>query len=270
MKKLVQKFYVVLCLIFLYAPIAVLIILSFNASKSRVVWGGFTVNWYAQLFTNNQIMQALYNTLLIGFAAALAATVIGVIAAFCINSSRGSSRSLMLGVTNIPLLNADIVTGIALMLLLVRFVTLGFGSILIAHIVFCVPYVVLSVMPKIKTLDNSIYDAARDLGASPLQALFKVVLPDIFPGVLTGFLLAFTMSLDDFVITYFTKGPGIDTLSTLIYGELRKGIKPELYALSTIMFLTVLIILLLINKYSDNEKPVKKQRRYIRNNASVK
>lgn len=158
-------------------------------------------------------------------------------------------RTLILGVNNIPLMNADIVTGISLMLCFIAFgVSLGFGTVLVAHITFNIPYVVLSVMPKMKQTEKSTYEAALDLGASPLYAFWKVILPDILPGILSGFLLAFTMSLDDFIITHFTKGPGIDTLSTKIYTEVKKGIKPEMYALSTIIFVTVLILLLLVNK----------------------
>ena len=193
-------------------------------------------------------MNALYTTLIIAFLSALIATLIGTAAALGIQAMRTKARTLLLGVTNITMLNADIVTGISLMLLFIacRF-TLGFSTILLAHITFNIPYVILSVMPKLKQTSKRTYEAALDLGASPSYAFRKVVLPDIMPGIFSGFLLAFTMSLDDFVITHFTKGPGIDTLSTKIYSEVRKGIKPEMYALSTIMFMTVLVLLFLIN-----------------------
>ena len=166
----------------------------------------------------------------------------------------------MIAITNIPMLNADIVTGISLMLLFVAMrYTLGFTSVLISHITFNIPYVILSVMPKLKQLNPHTFEAALDLGASPVYAFFKVILPDIFPGVLTGFFLAFTMSLDDFVITHFTKGPEINTLSTKIYTEVRKGIKPEIYALSTLMFIAVLLLLVLINRRNaDKREPIKK------------
>lgn len=203
-------------------------------------------------------MNALYTTLVIAFLSALIATLIGTAAALGIQAMRAKARTLLLGITNIPMLNADIVTGISLMLLFIacRF-TLGFSTILLAHITFNIPYVILSVMPKLKQTSRRTYEAALDLGASPSYAFRKVVLPDIMPGIFSGFLLAFTMSLDDFVITHFTKGPGIDTLSTKIYSEVRKGIKPEMYALSTIMFLTVLILLFLVNMTPNDQKTKK-------------
>lgn len=243
-----QKLYIALIFIFLYAPIATLIVLSFNASKTRAKWGGFSLKWYAALFENEEIMQALGNTLAIAFLSALIATVIGTIACISMQSMKKSTRSLIMGVTNIPMLNADIVTGISFMLLFISLgVRFGFGTILLSHITFNIPYVILSVMPRMKQLNPSTYEAALDLGASHLQAFFKVVFPDILPGIFSGFLMAFTMSLDDFIITHFTKGPGIDTLSTELYTEVKKGIKPEMYALSTIIFVTVLILLLLVN-----------------------
>lgn len=258
-KKFIEKFYVGLILFFLYAPIFVLIVLSFNKSKSRSKWGGFTFHWYKELFKNESIMNALYTTLIIALLSALIATIIGTIASVAISSIKKTPRTILIGITNIPLLNADIVTGISLMLLFIamRF-TLGFSSVLISHITFNIPYVILSVMPKIRQLSPNTYEAALDLGASPFYAFFKVILPDIFPGVLTGFFLAFTMSLDDFVITHFTKGPQINTLSTKIYTEVRKGIKPEIYALSTLMFITVLLLLILINRRNaEKKKPIK-------------
>lgn len=258
-KKFIEKFYVGLILFFLYAPIFVLIVLSFNKSKSRSKWGGFTFHWYKELFKNESIMNALYTTLIIALLSALIATIIGTIASVAISSIKKTPRTILIGITNIPLLNADIVTGISLMLLFIamRF-TLGFSSVLISHITFNIPYVILSVMPKIRQLSPNTYEAALDLGASPFYAFFKVILPDIFPGVLTGFFLAFTMSLDDFVITHFTKGPQINTLSTKIYTEVRKGIKPEIYALSTLMFIAVLLLLILINRRNaEKKKPIK-------------
>ena len=199
-------------------------------------------------------MSTLYNTLIIAFLSALIATVIGTLASLGIQSMNRKFRTFMLGVTNIPMLNADIVTGVSMMLLFIAFrMTMGFATILIAHITFNIPYVILSVMPKLKQTNRRTYEAALDLGASPIYAFFKVVFPDILPGILSGFLLAFTMSLDDFVITHFTKGPGIDTLSTKIYSEVRKGIRPEIYALSTIMFVTVLFLLFLVNLKPEKE-----------------
>lgn len=257
MKKALQNIYLSLIIFLLYAPIVTLVILSFNNSKTRAKWGGFTGKWYVALFQNEQIMNALYTTLIIALLSAFIATLIGTAAALGIQSMKRKPRTLMMGITNIPMLNADIVTGISLMLLFIAMGTglkylgiqfsLGFATVLIAHITFNIPYVILSVMPKLKQTKRSTYEAALDLGASPIYAFFKVVFPDILPGVFSGFLLAFTMSLDDFVITHFTKGPGVDTLSTKIYSEVRKGIKPEMYALSTLLFVSVLILLILIN-----------------------
>ena len=250
-KRFFMKFYLVLIIAFLYIPIAVLVVLSFNASRSRVVWGGFTLEWYQNLLHNSDVMAALQNTLTIGFASAAIATGIGLLAAIGIDAMRKRSYTLTLGVGNIPMLNADIVTGIALMLWFSRFTNLGYVSILLAHITFNIPYVILSVMPRLRQTNVSTYEAAMDLGATPLSAFFKVVLPDLAPGITSGFLLAFTMSLDDFIITYFTRGAGINTLSTLIYSEVRKGIKPTMNALSTVMFVSVLLLLVLMNTLPD-------------------
>ncbi|MDD3339242.1 MAG: extracellular solute-binding protein [Lachnospiraceae bacterium] len=258
MRNTFRKIYLALILILLYAPIATLIVLSFNSSKTRSKWGGFTGKWYISLFQDTSIMNALYTTLIIAFVSALVATIIGTAASIGINTMQARSRTFFMTVTNIPMLNADIVTGISLMLLFIacRF-TLGFSTILLAHITFNIPYVILSVMPKLKQTNKSTYEAALDLGASPVYAFMKVVFPDILPGVLSGFLLAFTMSLDDFIITHFTKGPGVDTLSTKIYSEVRKGIKPEMYALSTLLFVSVLLLMLLINMSPKDTKTAK-------------
>lgn len=247
-KNAAKRIYLVLICLILYAPIVTLMVLSFNNTKTRSRWGGFTGKWYVSLFQNKEIMNALYTTLIIALLSALIATLIGTLAALGMQVMRSRTRTLFMGITNIPMLNADIVTGVSLMLLFIAFrLTLGFKTILLAHITFNIPYVILSVMPKLKQTNKRTYEAALDLGASLLYAFVKVVLPDIMPGIFSGFLLAFTMSLDDFVITHFTKGPGVDTLSTKIYSEVRKGIKPEMYALSTLMFVTVLILLILIN-----------------------
>lgn len=248
LRRILSDFYMVLILIFLYAPILTMMVLSFNQSKSRTQWGGFTLDWYVQMFDSRAIMSALSTTLLIAFVSALAATIIGTAAAVAIQSMKPVPRTVIMGITNIPMLNADIVTGISLMLAFVAFgISLGFQTVLISHITFNIPYVILSVMPKLKQTDKYTYEAALDLGASPVLAFFKVVFPDIMPGVLSGFLLAFTMSLDDFIITHFTKGAGVNTLSTLIYSEVRRGIRPSMYALSTLIFLTVLILLIIVN-----------------------
>lgn len=255
MKNFLSKFYLGLIFILLYAPIATLIVLSFNASKTRAKWGGFTLKWYVELFQNEAILDALYNTLIIAFLSALIATIVGTAASIGINAMNKHLKTIFMSITNIPMLNADIVTGISLMLLFIAFgIKFGFSTILLAHITFNIPYVILSVMPKLKQIDQNTYMAALDLGASPIYAFFKVIMPDILPGILSGFLLSFTMSLDDFIITHFTKGSGIDTLSTKIYSEVRKGIKPEMYALSTLLFVSVLVLLIAVNKVPKQRK----------------
>ncbi len=270
-RKYLQKIYLALIFILLYAPIVTLIVLSFNQSKTRAKWGGFTLKWYKELLKNEQIMSAFYTTLIIAFVSAAIATVIGTAAAIAIQGMKQKWKTMYMGLTNIPMMNAEIVMGVSLMLLFIAFhMTLGFGTILIAHITFNIPYVILSVFPKLKQTNRYTYEAALDLGASPVKAFFKVVFPDIVPGVLSGFMLAFTMSLDDFVITHFTKGPGIDTLSTKIYTEVRKGIKPEIYALSTIMFVTVLVLLLLINYSPKEEEETVVRKKKVRKPSRVK
>lgn len=253
-KKLFSRAYMGLIFLFLYLPILVLIVLSFNDSKTRVVWGGFNFKWYTQCFTNEKIMDAFMTTIQITFLSAILSTLIGTLAALGIHAMKKRNQTIYLGATNIPLLNADIVTGISMMLLFVRFVDLGFITVLIAHITFSIPYVILNVLPKLNSMNRSTYEAALDLGATPLYAFYKVTWPDIRPGVFSGFMMAITMSLDDFSITYFTKGPGVNTLSTMLYTELKKGVKPELYALSTILFFVVFVLLLL-----GNMKPRKKK-----------
>ena len=207
------------------------------------------------MFESRAIMYALYTTLLVAMISALVATVIGTVTAIAISHMKPVPKNIFMSISNIPMLNADIVTGIALMLAFIAFgISLGFKTVLISHITFNIPYVILSVMPKLKQTDRSTYEAALDLGASPAYAFFEVVFPDIMPGVLSGFLLAFTMSLDDFIITHFTKGAGINTLSTLIYSEVRRGIRPSMYALSTVIFVVVLVVLLIANFRKQPEK----------------
>lgn len=246
-RKSAERIYLFLIFLFLYLPIVVLIVLSFNNSKSKVHWGGFTLNWYKRLFSSSSIMEAFYTTIFITLASALIATLLGTLAALGIDAMKKRGQAVMLGATNIPLLNADIVTGISMMLLFVRFTRLGMNTVLIAHITFNIPYVILNVLPKLKQSSRTTYEAALDLGATPLYAFYKIIWPQILPGVLSGFLMSMTMSLDDFSVTYFTKGAGINTLSTMIYTEMRKGIRPEMYALSTILFLIALILLLFLN-----------------------
>lgn len=247
-----SRVFMALVFLFLYAPIFVLIVFSFNATKSRTVWGGFSLQWYGQLLQNSQILDALGTTLLVSAIAAAVATVAGTAAAIGFYSMKRRPRTLCMTVNSIPMTNADIVTGVSLMLLFVfagqilRF-KLGFGTLLIAHITFDIPYVILSVMPKLRQLDPNIFEAAQDLGATGFLAFRKVILPEIMPGVMNGLLIAFTMSIDDFVISYFTAGSQTSTLAMVIYSMTRKRISPEINALSTLMFLVVLILLIVIN-----------------------
>lgn len=260
-RKALSNLYVGLIVFFLYAPILVLVVLSFNKSKSRAKWGGFTTEWYRSLFRNQEIMSALVNTLLLGLLSALIATLLGTMAAIGISNMKRGMRTLLMMITNIPMLNAEIVTGISLMLLFVAMnFARGFMTVLIGHITFNIPYVILSVMPKLRQTNKATYEAALDLGASPFRAFCKVVLPDLFPGIFSGFLLSFTMSMDDFVITHFTRGASVHTLSTKIYAEVRKGIKPEMYALSTLLFGTVLILLVIINRRDAHQEKIRKER----------
>ena len=243
----VKAIYLFLILLFLYLPIGTLMVLSFNKSKSMSVWTGFTTQWYRDMFANPQIMSAIWNTFSIAIAAAVISTVIGTLACMgLMNMKKG--KNVLLGLNNIPLLNADIVIGISLMMTFLVFrISLSWGTVLLSHVTFCIPYVVLSVLPKFRQLTPNAYEAALDLGATPGYAFRKVVFPDIRPGIISGFLLAFTMSVDDFVITHFTRGAGINTISTLIYSQVKVGIRPTLFALSTIIFLVVLIILVISN-----------------------
>lgn len=255
MKNAAKKVYIALIVLFLYAPIGTLMVLSFNASKTRAKWGGFSIQWYIALFENEEILRALFNTLVIALVSSLVATVIGTIACIAMTGMKRQAKSILMGITNIPMLNADIVTGVSLMLLYISLgIRFGMGTILLSHITFNIPYVILSVMPRMKQLNPSTFEAALDLGSSHLNAFFKVVFPDLLPGILSGFLMAFTMSLDDFIITHFTKGVGVDTLSTKIYTEIKKGIKPEMYALSSLIFVTVLTLLILINLSPDKKE----------------
>lgn len=257
-KASLRRIYLTFIFIILYAPIVTLMVLSFNSSKSRAKWGGFTLKWYQELFQNQAIMDSLYLTLFLAFLSALIATIIGTAACIGINRMKKTPQTIIIGITNIPLLNADIVTGIAFMLTFIALgINMGFHTVLIGHITFNIPYVILSVLPKVRQTGKSSYEAALDLGATPLYAFWKVIFPEILPGILSGFLLSFTMSLDDFIITYFTKGRGINTLSTKIYSEVKKGIKPEMYALSTLLFLSVLVLLILVNRTPKSKKEFK-------------
>lgn len=257
---IISKIYSILILVFLYAPIAVLIIFSFNSSKSRGVWGGFTFNWYIELFKDSQITKALYYTVVIAVLSSAIATIVGTIAAVGIYNTKKNFKAVLLNVNNLPVLNPDIVTGVSLMILFISIgMRLGFMTVLLSHLVFNIPYVILSVLPKLRQLDTNLYEAALDLGATPIQAFFKVILPEIMPGVISGAIMAFTMSLDDFVISFFTTGSGVTNLSITIYSMARRGINPKINALSTIMFVTVLSLLFLVNKRDIKNQKLRKE-----------
>ncbi len=249
MKKTVKKLYLCTIYIFLYAPVIILIIFSFNSSKSRAHWGGFTFKWYAELFKDKQILSSLYYTIAVALLASIVATAMGTAAAVGIHNMGRLKKTVVMNLTYLPVMNPDIVTGISLMILFL-FLQLkpGFLTLLLAHISFNIPYVILSVLPKLKQLNKHLYEAALDLGAEPFFAFRKVILPEIMPGIITGFLLAFTLSLDDFIISFFTTGSGVSTLSTTVYSMARRGINPKINALSTLMFIVVLLLLLIINK----------------------
>jgi spermidine/putrescine transport system permease protein len=253
--KILSRIYTTLVLIFLYAPILVMIIFSFNSARSTSLFGGFSLKWYIELLHDSTTIDALKNTLILAVLSSLVATVFGTLSAVGIYSMKSKwARSATMSVTNVPMMNPDIVTGVSLMLLFVfvgGFVgsknSLGFGTMLIAHITFNLPYVILSVLPKLKQTDANLSEAARDLGCTPLMAFFKVVLPSIMPGIFTGMIMAFTLSLDDFVISYFTTGPNFQTLPIKIFSMTKRRVTPDMYALSTLMFLSVLVLLILIN-----------------------
>ena len=249
MMKFLKKCYLGIVLVFLYVPIVVLIVQSFNAGKSRAKWEGFSFRWYAELFQDRAIMDALQVTLVIAVLAMIISTILGTLAAIGIHAMKKRPQAAMLTLTNIPNTMPDIVTGISLMLLfLFTKVERGFVTMLFAHITFDVPYVILSVMPKLKQMNRHSYEAALDLGATPTYALTHVIIPEIKQGIITGAMLSFTLSLDDFVISYFTTSPLVQNLSTLIYSKARIGIEPSLNALSALMFIALLILLLIVNR----------------------
>ena len=264
-----NRLFMVLVFVFLYAPIVLLIIFSFNAGKSNVVWQGFSLEWYGKLLNNRLIMQSVYTTLLVSLLATVIATMAGTFAAIGFYAMRRKVREPLMTVNNIPMMNADIVTGVSMCLLFVAFfngwgsfaawfnslglfplptrLTMGFGTLLIAHITFNIPYVILSVGPKLRQMDKNLVDAAMDLGCTWMQAFWKVILPEIKPGIVSGALTAFTMSIDDFVISYFTAGSSASTLAMTIYGMTKKKVTPEINAISTLLFVTVLVLLAIVN-----------------------
>lgn len=249
MKKLIDRIYLILIFIFLYAPIVVLIVFSFNDSKLRGHWAGFTLKWYNELFSNPVIIKSLYNTVIIAVIATIVSTILGTVAAIGINDLRGFKKGFILNVNYLPVLNPDIVTAISLMGLFgLMGLNFGYLTMIISHIVFCTPYVILSVLPKLSQMDKHTVEAAMDLGATPSYAIKNVVIPQIKPAIFTGALMAFTLSVDDFVVSFFTTGQGVNNLSITIYGMARKGINPSINAISAIMFMVLLVLLLIINK----------------------
>lgn len=259
-RRFFERIYLLLIFAFLYAPIVVLMAFSFNESKSRSMWTGFSLKWYEKVFQNSEIMSALYYTLLIAVLSAVIATVIGTISAIGIHSLGKWSKKAVLDINYLPVLNPDIVTGVSLMILFIFInMRLGFLTLLLSHIVFNIPYVIISVLPKLRQLDKNVYEAALDLGATPAYAIRRVVLPQIMPGVITGLLLAFTLSLDDFVISFFTTGSGVTNLSITIYSMTRRGVSPEINAISTLMFAVVLVLLVVVNGRMSQDKDISRQ-----------
>lgn len=267
MKKmsLPSKIYLAIVLLFLYLPIIMLMILSFNASNSTSVMNGFSFKWYIELFRDEATIQAFYNTLILAVLSAITSTFIGTLAAVGIDKmKKGFVKTSIMSVTNIPMMNPEIVTGVSMMLLFVFIGTalkingiLGFWTLFIAHVTFSLPYVILNIMPKLKQTDAHIAEAAQDLGCTKLQAFLKVVLPSIRPGIVAGFIMAFTLSLDDFIISYFVSGPKFQTLPIRIFSMTKKRVTPDMYALSTLIFVAILILLVLVNVFqskSDENK----------------
>ncbi len=268
--KTASKIYTFLIMLFLFAPIAILVLFSFNDAKSLSVFSGFSLHWYRELLRDSETINSVRNTLILAISASLISTVMGTAAAVGMNKLRKKLyRAVLDTVTDVPMINPDIITGISLMLMFVfvgrlfgAATSLNFWTMLIAHITFCLPYVILQVLPKLQQMDRSLPEAAMDLGCTPLKAFLKVEIPEILPGIVTGLIMAFTMSLDDFVISYFTSGNGFQTLPIRIYNMTKKTVTPKMYALATIIFFVILTLLLITN-LSDNEesRQLKQQRR---------
>jgi len=255
MSKYLSRVYTFLVFLFLYAPIAVLIFFSFNNSRYRGQWDGFSLRWYKELLDDRIIVQAFYNTITIAILTTIVATVLGTIAAIGLSNIKGVKKKVIMNLNYMPVVSPDILIGISLMILFIfSNIRLGYLSLLLAHITFCTPYVILSVLPKITQLNKYLFEAALDLGATPWQAIRKVILPQIMPGIFTGGLLAFTLSLDDFVVSFFTTGSGINTLPIAIYSMAKRGINPKINAVSTILFVVVLVLLIIVNKRTNTEK----------------
>lgn len=265
--KIISKIYVFLIFAFLYAPLLIIALFSFNSTDSTAVFEGFSLHWYRELLRDEETLSALKNTLVLAVVSSLISAVVGTAAAVGISKMKnGWGRKTLMTVTNMPMMNPDIVTGVSMMLLFVLVGSLvnsknvlGFPTILISHITFQLPYVILSILPKIKQMDKHLPEAAMDLGCTPIQSFFKVELPAILPGIITGLMMAFTLSMDDFVISYFVSGTSYQTLPIRIFSMTKKRVKPDMYALSTIIFVSVLILLILINLPSKEERMKKKK-----------
>ena len=256
--KISRAFYLAVVFIFTYVPIVVLIIFSFNSARSTGVWEGFSLKWYKELFNDSQLMSALYTTVVVAFISAIVSTVFGTFASIGIFYMRPKINNAIMNITYLPVLNADIITGVSLVLFFnLVSIPLGYVTLLLSHICFSIPYVILSVMPKLKQMDNNLYEAALDLGSTPMTALRKVIIPEISPGIVSGFLLALTMSIDDFVISFFTAGPVLSNLSIEIYSATKRGVTPEFNAISAIMFVVVLTILIIINARKPKDEKAK-------------
>ena len=262
MNKIISKAYMALIFLFLYAPVVVLIIFSFNSAKSRAVWGGFTLEWYRKLLQNDDILGALEVTLLVAVFSAVVSTLVATITCIGLYSMQNKIRNIIMNITYIPNISPDLVTGIALMLLFFFIgMETGFSTLLLAHIAFNIPYAILSISPKLRQLDKNLFEAALDLGCKPYQAILKVIVPEIMPGIVTALILTFTLSIDDFVISYFTAGTQVSTLAITIYAMARKSVNPQINALSTLMFLTVFILLIIVN-FRSGRDAAKKQKPY--------
>ena len=266
-RKIGSNLYLGRVFLFLYLPIIVMMVFSFNESKSRANFTGFTFKWYVDLFKNDLIMTSFWNTILIAVLSSVIATILGTLAAIGISNMKKAARKTVMNGTYLPIINPEIVTGVSLCLLFVSLagflgLQFGFTTVLIAHITFVLPYVILNVLPKLRQMDKSIYEAALDLGCNPWKAYWKVVLPEIMPGIFAGFLMSFTYSLDDFIITYFVSGSGFQTLPVTIYGMVRKKVNPQINALSTILFVVVLLLLVLMNIKSAKSAKKAKEKKY--------
>ena len=272
--KTASKVFTALIMIFLFAPIVILLVFSFNEAKSLSAFSGFSFYWYGELFRDSETLNAVKNTLVLAVCAAAISTIMGTAAAVGINKLRNRYlHAVMDTVTNIPMINPEIITGISLMLMFVfvgrlfgAATSLSFWTMLIAHVTFCLPYVILQVLPKLQQMDSSLPEAAMDLGCTPLRAFFKVEIPEILPGIVTGLIMAFTLSLDDFVISYFTAGNGFQTLPIRIYSMTKKTVTPKMYALATIIFFVILALLLISNlSDTDSSRAIKAARQKRKN-----